>query len=73
MIMPINSRNIIGSLSHTRAIIEIQNGLVYQHTITRETGAIETPKLIKKKFAWPDKLLRIREFTFFFGNILMGL
>ena len=73
MTIPIISRNIIGSLSHTLAMIEIQNGLVYQHTMTRETGAIDTPKFIKKKFACPDRLLRRSEFTFFLGNILIGL
>ena len=34
---------------------------------------MDTPKFIKKKFAWPDKLLRRSEFTFFLGNILIGL
>ena len=73
MTIPRSSSFIIGSLSHTRAIIEIQKGFVCQQTITKDNGAIDTPKFIKKKLIWPE-VLRINNVYFFYiGKSLNGL
>ena len=73
IIIPTSSSSIIYSLSHIRAMIDIQKGLVYQHTVTKDTGSIVVPKVIKKKFRCPVRLLQSIEYGFYFGNIFSGL
>ena len=73
IIIPISSSSMIYSLSHIRAMIEIQKGLVCQQTMTKETGSIVVPQFIKKKLRCPVKLLHSIEYGFYFGNIFSGL
>ena len=73
MIIPRSSSFMIDSLSHTRAIIEIQKGFVCQQTIIKDNGAIDTPKFCKKKLAWPA-VLRVNNVNFLsIGKSLIGL
>ena len=48
-IIPTSSIIIIGSANRKNAIIDIQKGFIYHITITRESGAIETARLRRKK------------------------
>ena len=73
MNMPRSSRYMIGSLSHIRAIIDIQNGHVYQQIIDKDIGAIDEAELMKKKLRWPDILRTNNVYFLSDGKSLIGL
>ena len=73
MNIPISSRYIICSLSHTRAIIVIQKVFVLKQIMKTEMGATDPPQFISKKLICPVKLLMNSDHFFSHGNILSGL
>ena len=73
IIIPTSSRHIIGSFSHIRAIMEIQNGYVCQLIIVKDIGAIDTAEVTKKKLIWPAQLRTNNAYFFYHGKSFTGL
>ena len=61
------------SLSMQKAMIETQNGLVYQQTMVREMGAYTAAIWMSMKLSWP-KIIRAKSIPLLpWGNCFIGL
>ena len=71
--IPMTSIGFIGSLSRQHAMIEVQNGLVYQKTIINAKGAKGVARLKSTKLAWPVKQRQNKAHFFSLGKSVIGL